>query len=364
MPRQLPDAVGDLAEREPRREREREVRRRAGPAPQRGGGLPHAEVLVELVGAGLEVGARHLRPDLERERRADHALVLQRVTGLLRAPSRLDLDLHRRRPRHPAGSAPTRTSPPTSRNGSTERGDDPEGQEAAAALPGACGPPVNRVVGGRELGIGVDAQPFASSHDWRMTVAAAASTIERRLPLRTFASFEILLRDHRREALIVGVDRHPLGARQPLQLPHLVEHRTGRRALPAVEAHREADDDPLGADLAGGGEDRLVVLVERRRCARGPRAGWRACWTDRWRRARCGGCRGRRRVPESRRTRSAARGVTRGRGEERERVVDRRRPSGRHPARARRSSRCRRRAPWPRRARGRRRTRPARRGPW
>ena len=155
-------------------------------------------------------------------------------------------------------------------------------------------------------------------------MAAAASTIAAPLALADLRFLEIPLRDHRREALIVGVDLTRSGRASHFNVPTSSSDRAGRRTLPAVEAHA-ADRrrsawrrsrgrrrgspggpcrrSPLRSSTASGlasVPDGSVAASPMRRLPRStPRT-----------RAHAGG--------------SAARGVARGRGEERERVVDRR----------------------------------------
>ena len=276
--RERADAVGDLREREPGREQRVGAarRRRVGAAPvERVERVVDAHVSCGGVGAGLIDAARDPVPDLERERRADRRLPASSspislaphpgwtstLTGSPSPPGGLSCQTnqavaaiettrarpdptHRRRRR--CCTIAKRRRLTAGRDGAV-RGIGTAGGAGTATAPSSTAIAGLRTVAGRVLG-----HRLASSHDCRITVAAAASIFARALGAPDPRVAQALLGRHRGEALIVGVDLDAGGARQPpaaASTSASTDLAAGPR-LP-VERQRQADHDPVGADLAG-----------------------------------------------------------------------------------------------------------------
>ena len=357
--------------------------------------------VAQRVGPGLErPGARDLRPDLERERRADHALRLRARRRPPWCPTRA-----RSRPRPASPGAARRVELParTSRRRARTAGSGPRArpttaQRAAApaalarrAAPTRAASAVGVDSGWRSSRLGAAAgassassartgrrdarrglgrgrsprsRPWRSSHDCRITAAAAASMssrwLARRLLRRRVGLSEVALGDHRGEPLIVGVDLDPSARASSPQRLDLVEHRPRGRARARPSSERGSPTTiSWRAELPRGGDDGAVVVGDVAAARRASRAGWRACPDG------SEAARPMRRDAEidaedaaHAGRRVAARSAATAASRSAERVVDRAdvRAAALHDAR--RSSPCRRRAPSPRRARCRPPTRP------
>ena len=228
-------------------------------------------------------------PELERERRADRRPCSRASSPIcFGAPPLLDRHRDRRAGAHPGGHLPQE---PADRDHEREHQhrDDPEHRHGAAgdgaARPGGPRPapaapeaaPARRLPsadsrravrrlmlqhpGGAPRPPGPSAwaailvgrHPVwsdggrASSHDCRITAAAAASIDSRcalrRLPRRGVGLSEVALGDHRGEALIVGVDLHRRRARASVHRLDLREHRPRRRTELTRERAGQTDHD-------------------------------------------------------------------------------------------------------------------------